>query len=121
MLINIVLWNYRHPRRYLPEDYHVYLAQDGQTELKGPGWKNEMPWFINFIDPRGLTAAITGGARKKERKKEKPFWDKSGFEHISLVKVGSEDGKTLQAWRLRGSIDDARLPVSSTHMQSGRP
>ncbi|KAH7366664.1 RTA1 domain protein [Pyrenochaeta sp. MPI-SDFR-AT-0127] len=82
MLINTVLWNYRHPRRYLPQDYHVYLAQDGRTELRGPGWKDEMPWFMTFIDPCGLTAALTGGSRRKE----KPFWEMNGFEHIPLVK-----------------------------------
>jgi hypothetical protein len=74
MLINTVLWNYRHPCHYLPEDYHTYLAQDGQTELQGPGWKNDMPWFMTFIDPCGMTAAVTGGGRKKE----KPFWEAEG-------------------------------------------
>jgi hypothetical protein len=76
MLINTVLWNYRHPRHYLPEDYHTYLAQDGQTELQGPGWKDDMPWFVTFIDPCGMTAAVTGGGRKKQ----KPFWETSGCE-----------------------------------------
>ncbi|KAJ8110311.1 hypothetical protein OPT61_g6817 [Boeremia exigua] len=89
MLVNSVLWNIRHPRRYLPEDYHVYLAQDGQTEVRGPGWKDDMPWFMTFIDPCGLTAAITGGGRKKER----PFWETNGFEHIPLTKSASGDAR----------------------------
>ncbi|KAI9150430.1 RTA1 domain protein [Paramyrothecium foliicola] len=37
MLTNSLLWNARHPRLYLPEDYHIYLAQDGVTEIVGPG------------------------------------------------------------------------------------
>ncbi|KAF2134985.1 hypothetical protein P153DRAFT_362688 [Dothidotthia symphoricarpi CBS 119687] len=78
MLVNTVLWNCRHPRRYLPQDYHVYLAQDGYTELKGPGWKDDMPWFMTFLDPCGLTAALTGGSRKKER----PFWETDRLEHV---------------------------------------
>ncbi|KAL1602236.1 hypothetical protein SLS59_004923 [Nothophoma quercina] len=86
MLVNTVLWNYRHPRRYPPEDYHAYLAQDGQTELKGPGWKDDMPWFMTFIDPCGLTAAVTGGGRTKEP----PFWELNGFEHIPLVRIRRE-------------------------------
>jgi hypothetical protein len=86
MLINTVMWNYRHPRRYLPEDYHVYLAQDGQTELKGPGWKDDMPWFWTFIDPCGLTASLMGGRSKKQ----KPFWETNGYENIPLIKVASK-------------------------------
>jgi hypothetical protein len=75
LLVNSVLWNLRHPRHHLPEDYHVYLAQDGKTELKGPGWKDEMPWFMTFLDPCGLTVAVTGGGRRKE----KPFWETNGY------------------------------------------
>ncbi|KAH6644253.1 RTA1 domain protein [Boeremia exigua] len=93
MLMNTVLWNVRHPRRYLPEDYHVYLAQDGKTELKGPGWKDEMPWFMTFIDPCGLTIAVTGGGRKKQQ----PFWETNGFEHIPLVQTASGQGKPSDA------------------------
>lgn len=84
MLLNTVLWNYRHPRRYLPQDYHTYLAQDGKTELQGPGWKDDMPWWMTFIDPCGLTAAIAGIGRNKA--KEKPFWETNGFENAPMAK-----------------------------------
>jgi len=39
MLINSILWNIWNPGRYLPRDYHVYLAEDGSAELRG----NEEP------------------------------------------------------------------------------
>lgn len=81
MLANTVLWSVRHPRLYLPADYHVYLAQDGQTEVKGPGWESEMPWFMTFVDPCGLTAAVAGRARKKER----PFWETGRTATISAA------------------------------------
>lgn len=81
MLVNSVLWNFRHPRRYLPEDYHEYLAQDGCTELVGPGWKDDMPWFMTFIDPCGLTAALLGNKRNKE----KPFWEMNGYGNTHLT------------------------------------
>jgi hypothetical protein len=81
MLLNTVLWNYMHPRHYLPEDYHVYLAQDGKTKLKGPGWTDDMPWFMTFLDPCGLTARLVGGGRRKET----PFWETNGYEHIPLT------------------------------------
>lgn len=35
MLINSVLWNVWHPGRFLPTDYHVYLARDGNSEIRG--------------------------------------------------------------------------------------
>jgi hypothetical protein len=75
MFVNTVLWNYRHPRHYLPEDYHIYLAQDGVTELRGPGWKDDVPWFMTFIDLCGIIASVTGRGRKKE----KAFWETDGF------------------------------------------
>jgi hypothetical protein len=78
MLINTVLWNVNHPRHYLPQDYHIYLAQDGKTELTGPGWEDDVPWFITFLDPFGVTAAVISS----EKKKEKPFWEKNGFENV---------------------------------------
>lgn len=87
MLVNTVLWNYRHPRRYLPEDYHTYLAQDGQTELKGPGWKDNMPWFMTFIDPCGMSVSLTGRGRKTER----PFWEGNGYDTSVVVQRHSND------------------------------
>lgn len=81
MLLNTILWNTRHPRHYLPEDYHVYLAQDGKTELQGPGWKNDRPWLVTFLDPFdfvGMVQMCMG--RGKGHGKEKPFWETNGFE-----------------------------------------
>lgn len=77
MLLNSVLWNAFHPRRYLPEDYHVYLAQDGETEVLGPGWKDDVPWWVTFIDPFGITAAVISKGNKKESG-ERPFWEMNG-------------------------------------------
>lgn len=35
MLVNSLLWNVWHPGRFLPHDYHIYIAQDG-SEVHGP-------------------------------------------------------------------------------------
>ncbi|RDL31402.1 uncharacterized protein BP5553_09611 [Venustampulla echinocandica] len=43
MLINSVLWNVWNPGRYLPKSYHVYLAQDGRTELQGQDEADDRP------------------------------------------------------------------------------
>jgi hypothetical protein len=83
MLSNSFLWNGAHPRLYLPEDYHIYLAQDGKTELQGPGWETKQNWIMTFIDPCGLTAMLIGMDRGK---KEEPFWETNGFQNVPLIK-----------------------------------
>ncbi|EFQ87500.1 hypothetical protein CFE70_000817 [Pyrenophora teres f. teres 0-1] len=50
MLINSFLWNVRHPGPYLPEDPHIYLAQDG-TEVEGEGDGSEhRPLLLNMAN-----------------------------------------------------------------------
>lgn len=90
MFWNSILWNVRHPRRYLPEDYHVYLAQDGKTELLGPGWKDDQNWIMTFLDPCGLTVKLMGGGGRAN--KEKPFWESNGYENVPLAKRDEEEG-----------------------------
>ncbi len=54
MLVNVALWNIRHPRRYLPQDYRIYLAKDGVTEIQGPGWDDKRVFLMTLIDPFGF-------------------------------------------------------------------
>ncbi|KAF2470018.1 uncharacterized protein BDR25DRAFT_334542 [Lindgomyces ingoldianus] len=77
MLVNEVWWNMRHPRRYLPQDYRVYLAQDGQTEIQGPGWDDERSWAMTFFDPFGMM----GKGKGKDKEKRKEFWEINGFDN----------------------------------------
>ncbi|KAK3332913.1 hypothetical protein B0T19DRAFT_473689 [Cercophora scortea] len=75
MLANAVLWNVMHPRRYLPPNFRVYLAQDGMTELQGPGWDDKRSFLMTALDPFGVMAG--GGGRAKG---EKPFWEDNGYD-----------------------------------------
>jgi hypothetical protein len=75
MLINAFLWNWQHPRRFLPEKSNVYLAQDGETELKGPGWKDQRPFLVTLCDPFGWFDS--------NKTKERPFWENNGYTHVS--------------------------------------
>ncbi|KAL2151596.1 hypothetical protein VTH82DRAFT_6694 [Thermothelomyces myriococcoides] len=68
MLINTVLINVRHPRRYLPKSTKTYLAKDG-TEVQGPGFKDGRPFLQTLVDPFDLWGLVT----KKDRGKE--FWE----------------------------------------------
>jgi tellurite resistance protein TehA-like permease len=40
MLLNSVLLNTYHPGRYFPRSNKLYLAMDGVTEVRGPGWRD---------------------------------------------------------------------------------
>ncbi|KAF4830147.1 Lipid-translocating exporter-like protein RTA1 [Colletotrichum tropicale] len=70
MLANVVMFNVRHPRRYLPEKYTVYIAKDGVTEVDGPGWKDPRPFWLTVVDPFDLGGLLRGRDRSKDR-----FWE----------------------------------------------
>ena len=72
MLINTWMWNWRNPRRYVPENYNVYLAQDGVTEIEGPGWKDNRPFVMTLIDPFGWF--------EPKENKQQPYWETNGFD-----------------------------------------
>ncbi|KAH6844840.1 hypothetical protein B0I37DRAFT_378450 [Chaetomium sp. MPI-CAGE-AT-0009] len=69
MLLNHVLMNARHPRRYLPQSARTYLALDGVTEVTGPGYKDGRPFLVTLVDPFDLWGVVRG------REKETRFWE----------------------------------------------
>lgn len=62
MLVNSVIWNIWNPGRYLPRNWHVHLAEDGQTEVEG----EEMPDDRPLLAKAGhvLTFGMLFGRRK---------------------------------------------------------
>ena len=69
MIINSVLLNVRHPARYLPRNTKIYLAQDGVTEIEGPGYENKRPFVLTILDPFDLVGLAKG------RDKSERFWE----------------------------------------------
>ncbi|KXJ89464.1 hypothetical protein Micbo1qcDRAFT_184617 [Microdochium bolleyi] len=69
MLCNMVLFNVRHPRRWLPKSTKVYLARDGVTEIMGPGYKQDRNILLTIIDPFDIASKVTG------RDKTSRFWE----------------------------------------------
>ncbi|KAK6069615.1 rta1 domain protein [Seiridium cupressi] len=69
MLSNSVLWNLRHPRRWLPKTTKVYLAKGGITEVTGPGYKQDRNFFVTLFDSFDVYGMIKG------RDKMTRFWD----------------------------------------------
>lgn len=71
MLLATVLWNVGHSARYLPENPRMYLAQDGKTILKGPGWNDSRSKTETIFNPfAGL---------KSDNGRQKKFWEQNGY------------------------------------------
>ena len=72
MLLNSVLWNLRHPRRYLPANPNIYLAQDGKTELEG---KVQTSGSITQM----LLSLLTFGMFSSQKPKSQLFWELNSY------------------------------------------
>ena len=72
MLVNHVLLNVRHPRRFLPKSAKTYLALDGVTEVQGPGYKDGRSFWVTLVDPFDVVGLVKG------RDKEGRFWEEVG-------------------------------------------
>ena len=69
MIINSVLLNVRHPARFLPRNNKIYLAQDGVTEIEGPGYADKRPFLLTFFDPFDIAGLVKG------RDKATRYWE----------------------------------------------
>ena len=78
VLLDCMLFNVFHPRRYLPERNNIYLAQDGQTELEGPGWEDKRPLIVTLCDPFDIMGALQPSSKKQK------FWEKNRSESVAL-------------------------------------
>ena len=60
MIANSVLLNVRHPARFLPENNKIYLAEDGVTEIVGPGYEDKRNILLTVFDPFDLVGLVKG-------------------------------------------------------------
>ena len=74
MISNCLLFNVRHPRRYLPLSNKIYLARDGQTEVEGPGFTDSRPLLLTMVDPFNILGLLTGRKGQGGNK----FWESDG-------------------------------------------
>lgn len=84
MFANTFMLNVFPPARYLPQDQKVYLAKDGKTEIKGPGWVDKRPFWMTLIDPFDIRGLIRGTDKKTR------FWDEDGTIPSAQVVEGKE-------------------------------
>jgi hypothetical protein len=85
MLVNHVLLNVRHPRRYLPKSTKTYLALDGVGEVQGPGYKDGRSFWLTLVDPFDLWGLYKG------KDKETRFWEHAGEGSGKGPKAGHGD------------------------------
>jgi hypothetical protein len=69
MLVNTLLLNFRHPAMYLPRSNKIYLAEDGETEIMGPGYEDRRNFLLTLVDPCDIIGLLVG-RDKKER-----YWE----------------------------------------------
>jgi len=93
MIVNSLLLNARHPMRYLPRDNKIYLAEDGTTEVLGPGYEDKRRWWISFLDPFDLWGMLRG------RSLQQRFWEThaEGREPAGEVRAESSGDRVGEA------------------------
>ncbi|KAI9733410.1 MAG: hypothetical protein M1834_003494 [Cirrosporium novae-zelandiae] len=83
MLLNTFLLNIYPPAKYLPRDNKIYLAHDGKTELRGPGWEDKRFWLWTILDPFDIAGLVRG------RDKETKFWE-VGEQQAGIIPIESK-------------------------------
>ncbi|KAL1680741.1 RTA1 like protein-domain-containing protein [Schizophyllum commune] len=67
MFGNTVLLNVFYPSRYLPKNNKIYLSEDGQTEIEGPGYEDKRHFLLTLFDPFDIIGLF--------RKKDVKYWE----------------------------------------------
>lgn len=94
MVTNTFLLNARHPLRFLPRNNKIYLAEDGRTEIEGPGYEDKRPWYVTFVDPFDMVGMAKG------RNMERRFWETHEHGRIDVsteTNADVEKGKGVAA------------------------
>jgi hypothetical protein len=86
MFVNTALLNLFDPGKRLPKSNSVFLARDGVTERRGPGWADDRAWLVTVLDPFDVWGLIRG------RDKKTMFWDMDD-EELERVRVEKKRGK----------------------------
>lgn len=93
MVTNSFLLNFRHPMRFIPRDNTIYLAEDGVTEIKGPGYLDKRPFLVTLVDPFDIAGALKGQNMNKN------FWETHEDGRVELTHDGTSKAE-------RGGVKD---------------
>ncbi len=87
MMLNSFLLNARHPMRFLPRDNKIYLAEDGVTEIHGPGYQDHRNFLVTIFDPFDVVGMMKGRNMKQK------FWETHGEGRVEVDQISSERGR----------------------------
>ncbi|KEF54477.1 uncharacterized protein A1O9_09644 [Exophiala aquamarina CBS 119918] len=76
MLINSIMWNIWNPGRYLPKNYHVYLARDGRTEVLATEQPDDRSILLKVL------SVLTFGLLFRRKTPDRPVDNQSEAEGI---------------------------------------
>ncbi|KAI4526606.1 hypothetical protein K525DRAFT_287519 [Schizophyllum commune Loenen D] len=82
MFMNSAFLSVFHPARFLPRDYKVFLARDGQTEIEGPGDTDKRGWIQSILDPFDLIGLVRG--------KDVKYWE------VERLETGRAEGTEMR-------------------------
>lgn len=84
MYSNTMLLNVFHPMQALPRSNKIYLAEDGVTEIEGPGYHDNRHWIQTFVDPFDIYGLIT------RRGKQDKYWETPDNRQITASRATQE-------------------------------
>lgn len=88
MWVNTMMWNFRHPGKYLPRAITTYLGDDG-VEREGCKFKDQRRIIVQILDPFDIWGLIKGND-KKDR-----WWEKAD----EGIRTDTEQGTDVQTHR----------------------
>ncbi|KAJ5834988.1 RTA-like protein [Penicillium robsamsonii] len=66
MYSNTTLMNVFHPMHRLPRSNKIYLAEDGVTEIEGPGYDDPRHWLQTVVDPFDIYGLVVSRGKKEK-------------------------------------------------------
>lgn len=105
MLINCVMFNVFHPRRYLALNSRIYLAKDTLTEIEGPGYDDPRPFWQTLFDPFDLIGMVRGQKGTQNTK----FWEAEAEAGSAASRGGLGSGHVD-----KGDVESTRPLAEST-------
>lgn len=90
MLINLGMFNVRHPRRYLPRNNKIYLSPDGITEIEGPGYEDPRKLWQTLVDPFDVRGLINGRGLQNDK-----FWQTEQSHATQQTKISVNRPETV--------------------------
>ncbi|KAF2755602.1 hypothetical protein EJ05DRAFT_478577 [Pseudovirgaria hyperparasitica] len=127
MFINTVLLNVWFPGKRLPRSNSCFLARDGVTQMRGPGWSDDRPWLINMFDPLDIYGLVTGRKHlafwhmtqeeldvlRAQKKANKRPWYALVFDPLHLWGPRGYIGKRFSKGQAYRGTSDREAPTSS--------